>query len=285
MMTAVLMFSAMDTLAKLTVRHYPLGSLIWFRYVIHLAFMLLLLAPRMGIGLVKTARPGLQLLRGALLVGSTAFFYLSLRYLPLAEAAAISFIGPVLTTVLSGPLLGEKVSRRQWAAVSLGFAGVLVIVRPGGGVFAPQAVFPLATALCFSLYQIVTRQVAGRENPMTTLFYTALVGAGLTSLALPLSWQTPTPAQFGTMVAIGLLGGAGHFLLIRAVSHASPMALAPFAYSQLVWSTLLGWIAFGDFPGGGSLLGMLIVIAAGLLAVNWRHMRRRNDAIHQVQEH
>ncbi|MCA3131180.1 MAG: DMT family transporter [Rhodocyclaceae bacterium] len=285
MMTAVLMFSAMDTLAKLTVRGYPLGSLIWFRYTIHLAFMLLLLAPRMGLDLVKTRRPWLQLLRGALLVGSTAFFYLSLRYLPLTEAAAISFIGPVLTTVLSGPLLGERVSRRQWAAVSLGFAGVLVIVRPGGGVFAAEGAFPLATALCFSLYQIVTRKVAGRENPMTTLFYTALVGAGLTSLALPFTWQAPAPAQFSMMVAIGLLGGAGHFLLIRAVSHASPMALAPFAYSQLVWSTLLGWIAFGDFPGRGSLLGMLIVIAAGLLAVNWRHMRRRNDAIDQVQEH
>ncbi len=285
MMTAVFMFSGMDTLAKLTVRDYPLGSLIWSRYVIHMAFMLLLLAPRMGLDLVKTTRPWLQLLRGALLVGSTAFFYLSLKFLPLAEAAAISFIGPVLTTVMSGPILGEKVSRRQWAAVGLGFVGVLVIVRPGGGVFAVEAAFPLATALCFSLYQIVTRKVAGRENPMTTLFYTALVGAGLTSLALPFSWQAPTLSQFGVMVAIGLLGGTGHFLLIRAVSHASPMALAPFAYSQLVWSTLLAWIAFSDFPDGGSLAGMLIVIAAGLLAVNWRHMRRRNDAIDQVQEH
>ncbi len=285
MMTAVFMFSGMDTLAKLTVRDYSLGSLIWFRYVIHMAFMLLLLAPRMGLDLVKTTRPWLQLLRGALLVGSTAFFYLSLKFLPLAEAAAISFIGPVLTTVMSGPILGEKVSRRQWAAVALGFLGVLVIVRPGGGVFALEAVFPLATALCFSLYQIVTRKVAGRENPMTTLFYTALVGAGLTSLALPFAWQPPTLPQFGVMVAIGLLGGTGHFLLIRAVSHASPMALAPFAYSQLVWSTLLAWIAFSDFPDGGSLAGMAIVIAAGLLAVNWRHMRRRNDAIDQVQEH
>lgn len=285
MMMAVFMFSSMDTLAKLMLKSYPLGPLIWARYSTHLLFMLILFVPRMGFGLVRTEHPGLQILRGVLLVSSTAMFYLSLKFLPLAEAAAISFVGPVLVTVLSGPLLRERVSRRQWAAVVLGFIGVVVIIRPGGAVFSPTVLFPLATALLFALYQIATRKVAGRDHPVTTLFYTALVGAALTSLALPLGWQTPTMPQVGLMLAIGALGGTGHFLLIRAVEHASPMALAPFVYTQLVWSTLLAWIAFREFPDGGSLAGMLVIIIAGLLAVNWRHMRRKTDAADQAQNH
>lgn len=285
MMVAVFMFSSMDTLAKFMLKSYPLGPLIWARYATHLVFMLILFGPRMRFDLVRTTHPWLQVLRGVLLVSSTAMFYLSLKFLPLAEAAAISFIGPVLVTVLSGPLLRERVSRRQWAAVVLGFIGVLVIIRPGGAVFSPTVLFPLVTALLFALYQIATRKVAGRDNPLTTLFYTALVGAVLTSVALPLTWQTPTLVQLALMFAIGSFAGVGHFLLIRAVGHVSPMALAPFVYTQLVWSTLLAWLVFHEFPDGGSLLGMLIIIVAGLLAVNWQHMRRITDAADQAQNH
>jgi drug/metabolite transporter (DMT)-like permease len=111
------------------------------------------------------------------------------------------------------------------------------------------------------------------------------VGAALTSLALPFGWQTPTLLQLGLMIAIGCLGGTGHFLLIRAVEHASPMALAPFVYTQLVWSTLLAWIAFREFPDGGSLAGMLVIIVAGLLAVNWKQIRRRSGTNDQASNH
>jgi drug/metabolite transporter (DMT)-like permease len=273
-MSAVFMFSSMDTIAKYVLRSYPLPPLIWARYAVHLVFMLLLLAPRMGWDLVRTAHPWLQILRGMLLVASTAFFYLALTLLPLAEAAAISFVGPVLVTALSGPLLGERISARQWIAVTLGFAGVLIIIRPGGGLLTPAAIFPLLTALAFSLYQIVTRKIVGREHPLTTLFYTALVGAAVTSVGLPFAWRTPTLLQVPLIVAIGLLGGFGHFLLIRAVAQASPSTLAPFIYVQLIWSTGLAFIAFGEFPNSGSLLGMLVIVAGGLLAIDWRRMRR-----------
>lgn len=284
-MAAVFLFSSMDTLAKYLLRSYPLVPLIWARYFVHLLFMLVLLGPRMRLDLVRTARPWLHLVRGLLLVGSTGLFYLSLKFLPLAEAAAIGFVGPVLVTAFSGPLLHEKVSRRQWFAVGLGFIGVLVIIRPGGNVFTPMALMPLGTALCFSLYQIATRKVAGRDDPYTTLFYTALVGSAITTLTLPFAWHAPEPWQLGLMIVIGFFGGTGHLLLIRAVTCASPMALAPFVYSQLIWSTLLGWLVFGEFPDGGTLLGMLIVIAAGMLAINWRHMRRRTDTTDQAQLH
>lgn len=274
-MLAVFLFSSMDTLAKHMLKReaYPIGPLIWARYAVQFVFMVALLAPRMGMGLVRTRWPGLQILRGVLLVGSTGFFYLSLSYLPLAEAAAITFVGPVLVTALSGPMLRERVTRRQWSAVALGFLGVLIIVRPGGGVFTVHAVYPLCSALLFSLYQVLTRKLAGRENPFTTLFFTALVGAAATSLPLPLTWQTPTLGQVPFMIGIGLLGGFGHFCLIRAVEHASPARLAPFIYTQLVWSTLLGFLVFAEFPGSGSLIGMAVIISAGMLAIDWRQLR------------
>lgn len=275
-MLAVFMFSSMDTLAKHMLKReaYPISPLIFARYGVHLLFMIALLAPRMGLNLVRTQRPGLQVLRGLLLVGSTGFFYLSLTYLPLAEAAAISFVGPVLVAALSGPLLREHIGRRQWTAIGFGFLGVLIIVRPGGGVFTWHAVFPLICALLFALYQVFTRKLAGRENALTTLFFTALVGALLTALPLPFTWQTPTALQLAFMIGIGTLGGLGHFLLIRAVEHASPAALAPFIYTQLVWSTLLAYLAFGEFPDSGSLIGMFVIVAGGLLAVNWDQIRR-----------
>jgi drug/metabolite transporter (DMT)-like permease len=273
-MSAVFMFSSMDTIAKYLLRTYPLPPLIWARYVVQMVFMLALLAPRMGLGLVRTSHPWLQILRGVLLVVSSVFFYLSLTFLPMAEAAAITFVGPVLITALSGPMLGERITPRQWIAVGLGFVGVLIIIRPGGGLLTPTAIFPLCSALAFSFYQIITRKIVGRENPLTTLFYTALVGAAVTSLGLPFAWHTPTLEQVPLIMAIGLLGGFGHFLLIRAVTQASPSALAPFIYVQLIWSTLLAFIAFGEFPNSGSLLGMLVIVSAGLLAIDWKRLRR-----------
>lgn len=273
-MSAVFMFSSMDTIAKYLLRTYPLPPLIWARYVVQMVFMLVLLAPRMGLGLVRTSHPWLQILRGVLLVVSSVFFYLALTFLPMAEAAAITFVGPVLITALSGPMLGERITTRQWIAVGLGFIGVLVIIRPGGGLLTPTAIFPLCSALAFSFYQIITRKIVGREHPLTTLFYTALVGTAVTSLGLPFAWHTPTLSQVPLILAIGLLGGFGHFLLIRAVTQASPSALAPFIYVQLIWSTLLALIAFGEFPNSGSLLGMLVIVSAGLLAIDWSRLRK-----------
>ena len=220
---AVFMFSAMDTLAKFMLSaNYPVAGLIWARYAVNLLVMLALLWPRMGGKLFRTTRPGLQLVRGLLLVASTLCFYLALRYLPLAEAAAISFVGPVLTTILAGWLLHERASGSQWIAILLGFAGVLIIIRPGGGLFTPAAVFPLLTAVLFSFYQIVTRKMSGHEHNYTTLFYTAFIGGIVASIALPFGWQNPTLIQAAIMFAMGVFGGYGHYLLIRAVEYASP---------------------------------------------------------------
>lgn len=285
MMAAVLLFSSMDTLAKFLLKSYPMSALMWARYMVHVVVMVAWLGPTMGFRLIHTLHPWMQILRGLLLIGSTTFFYFALRYLPLAEAAAITFVGPILTALLSGPMLGDKVTRRQWAAVIIGFTGVLIIMRPGGGVLSLPAVFPLATAILFSVYQIVTRKVSGRDHPYTSLFFTAIVGAAVTSFAVPFHWITPTLTQAGFVICIGVFGGLGHLLLIRSMEYASPSTLAPFVYSQLVWSTLLAFIVFGDFPEPMTLFGMFVVVAGGLLAVNWQHMRRLGDADDQTGTH
>jgi drug/metabolite transporter (DMT)-like permease len=165
---------------------------------------------------------------------------------------------------LSVWLLRERVRRSAWAAIVAGLVGVLIIVRPGGEVFTPAAILPILTAVCFAAYQLLTRKLAGIDSTLTTLFYGAIVGTVLMTLAVPFFWQTPARALDWLLFAvIGVLGGAGHFVLIRAFTHAPPSALAPFVYTQLVAVLALGYLAFGDFPDGWSLAGMAIIVVAG----------------------
>lgn len=279
MMLAVFLFSSMDTLAKLALKNYPLPGLLWARFTVHMIFIVALAAPHMGMKLLRTDRLGIQILRGFLLAGSTSSFYVSLQYMPLAETAAISFVAPLFVTLLSVFFLKEKVRPRQWLAVSLGFVGVLVIIRPGGNMFQPASALPVLTALFFSFYQILTRKLAGRESPLTTLFYAGLMGSIVSSAALPFYWVTPAPVQVVLMIGVGVLGASGHLFLIRAAEHASPAGLAPFAYTQLIWSTLLAFLTFGDFPDRVSIMGMTIIMLSGLLAVNWQQVRRLNPML------
>jgi drug/metabolite transporter (DMT)-like permease len=264
LMTAVLIFAMMDTIAKHLGRSYPVPMLVWARYFIHIVFMLLVFAPRMGTGIVRSARLRLQVLRALLLVLCTGFFFTALRYLPIAEATAIGYVSPFLLTAFSGPLLGERVSRRQWMAVGVGFIGVLIIVRPGGGLLQPAAALPIAMAVCYSLYQILTRKLAASEHPVVTLFYTALVGGVVTSVVLPFYWVAPTLAHWGLMLLLGTGGVVGHYVLIKAFEHTPASVLAPFGYTQILWVTMLGYAVFGDFPDAVGLLGMAVIVACGL---------------------
>lgn len=266
---AVFLFATMDTLAKYLGQYYPILGLVWARYAVHTLLMIALFAPREGFGMFRTQQPGLNILRGLLLVLSTCFFFFALKYLPMAEASAIGFVSPLLLTVFSAVLLKEKVTPRRWIAVMAGFIGVLIIVRPGGRVFSAAALLPLASATCFSLYQIVTRKVtqATGENPTATLFYTALVGTIVLSLVLPGNWVVPTLAHGLLIVMLGALGGFGHFILIRALTKAPASVLAPFYYTQLVWILIFGYIVFKDFPDGWALLGIAVIVGSGLYVI------------------
>jgi drug/metabolite transporter (DMT)-like permease len=270
-LTAILLVAFLDATAKHLTAFFAVPLLVWARYLVHLLIMLLGVAPRLGWAIVVTRRPGLMTLRGVLLVATTLFIFVAFRSLPLAETTALFFLAPVFIAVLAGPLLGEKVGLAGWLATCAGFAGVLLIARPGGAVAGSGVAYALCAALCYALYQILTRKLASSEPVMRQLFYTALVGTLATSLVLPLYWTAampqPTPGQALLIASLGVYGGLGHFLLIRALQEAPASTLSPLQYVQLIWATLLGWIVFDHLPDLPAMLGMAVIGGASLSLV------------------
>jgi drug/metabolite transporter (DMT)-like permease len=169
-----------------------------------------------------------------------------------------------MLTALSVPLLGERVGLRRWTAVAIGFASVLIIIRPGFGMVHWAASLPLATAACFALYQVATRVLSRWDGPATTYFYSATVGLAVTSAFLPVEWRAPGLADWVGLVFLGCMGGLSHYLLIRAFTAAPASLLAPFSYCQLIWSVSLGYLWFGDFPDRWTFVGAALVAASGL---------------------
>jgi drug/metabolite transporter (DMT)-like permease len=268
MVLAVSTFTCLDTTSKYLSQHYPVPAIVWVRYVVHMVLMLAVLAPRMGMGLVRTANLRLQIIRGVVLTASSLVFLSALRLMPLAEAASIAFMTPIIIAVLAGPVLNEKVGGRTWLALAAGFAGVLLIVRPGGGLFTWAALLPLASAFMMALYQMLTSKLAGRDAPLTTLFYPAVIGTVLVPIAFPHQLALPAgPLDAGLFVLIGVLGGLGHFFLIRAHDYAPTSTLSPFMYAQLLTAVLLGWLVFGQLPDAVSAVGMATIAASGLLLI------------------
>ena len=266
---ALLIFAVSDATAKYMSAYFAVPLLVWVRYVTQLVFMLATVAPGMGREIVLTSRPWMMVFRGGMQVASTMLGLLAFRTLPLAETTALVFTTPLLVALLAGPVLGEKIHLRSWLATVAGFAGVVLIARPGGYMDGMGVVYALGAALCYSLYQILTRKLAASEPPMRQLFYLALVGTFIMSLFLPSFWTgtVPTLKQGLLILSLGFYGGAGHFLLIRAFHESPASRLAPLLYIQIVWAMLLGWMVFGHFPDRMSIIGMLIIGAAGLSLV------------------
>src|SRR6185436_13410162 len=228
-------FSLLDSTSKYLSQHYPAPALVWQRYVLQTLVMAAIFMPKMGLSLARTSSPGLQVLRGLLLVAPSVAFVTALRYMPLAVVTSIVFLAPIIVALVGAPLLGERVAPRTWIALGGGFAGVLLIVRPGGPSFGWYAALPVFCAFCVAGYQILTRKLAGHENPITTLFYPGLVAVFLMPVVFPqyvLLFPTELP-HAAALVATGVFGAVGHFLLIRAHAYAPATTLAPFGYSQL----------------------------------------------------
>ena len=275
-LTALFIFALSDTTAKYMSAFFAVPLLAWARYFTQLIFMLVVTAPGMGRAIVHTGHPWLMILRGLMQVISTVLVLLAFQRLPLAETTAFVFINPLLVALLAGPLLGEKLHLRTWLATLAGFAGVLLIVRPGGAMHGVGVAYALGAALCYAVYQILTRKLAASEPPMRQLFYIALVGSVCLSCALPFFWTgiLPSPGHALLILSLGFYGGAGHFLLIRAFHEAPASSLSPMLYFQLVWAMLLGWIVFGQLPDLLSVVGMLVIGASGLsLALRWPRLR------------
>lgn len=276
-MAAVLLFAVMDSISKYLTQFYPVLSVVWARYLLHTVLVVVVLGPRLGFSLVRTRRPRAQFARGALLTAATLFFVAALKHMPIAEATAIQFLAPLLVTAMAVVVLNEKVELARWVAIACGFVGVLIIIRPGSGVFTWASLLPLATAACFASYQILTRRLAGIESSYTSLFYTGLVGAVLLSIPLPYAWSPPqSGAHLALFALIGILGGLGHLILIKAYDLAPASSLAPFSYTQLIWVTAAGYLAFDNIPDFWSFAGMGILMASGIYTAMHQHRAERS---------
>ncbi len=271
---AVLMFASHDALSKYLSGFYPIVMVVWARYVVHTLLMLVVFVPRSGFSaVVRTKRPGLQLLRALCLIGTSLFFTTGLRYIPLAEATSVNFLAPLLVTALSVPLLGERVSRGQWAAVIAGFVGVLIVVRPGGALFTPAIALPLCSALCFGFYQLLTRMLSGVDSPTTSNFLTGIFNSLIMTALLPFFWSTPTWGHGLFMLGLGTCGMLGHMLLTQAFRHAAPAMLAPFSYGQILFAGMYGYLIFDHMPDAFGVVGIVVICLSGL-AVAWGQRKR-----------
>lgn len=267
-MLAVSTFSCLDATSKYLSASYAVPAIVWARYVFQMLLMLIVLGPRLRARLVRTANLRLQILRGIVLTASSLVFLTALSLMPLAEAASLAFMAPLMIAVLSGPVLHERVEARTWLALGGGFVGVLLIIRPGGELFTWVALLPLCSALLMATYQLMTSRLAGHDAALTTLFYPAVVGSIVVPIVFPHALSLPAqPLDAALFVALGLLGGIGHFFLIRAHDYAPASTLGPFMYAQLFTALVLGWLVFGQLPDAVALAGMLAITASGLLLI------------------
>lgn len=276
MMCMVMCFAVLETTAKYLTAFYPVPQVVWARYTVHMLLMLVLLGPRMRLDLVRTANPLSQLLRATLLLGSTLCNFGALSRLPMAEVKAISFVSPLLVALFAVWLLHESLTRDRWLAILAGFGGTLFIVRPGTAMLSPAVTLALGSALCYSLYQIMTRRLSEDENPLVTLFYTALVGFVAMSLFAPLISRPVSAAHVPLFLLTGCMGALGHYLLIRALELQPASTLSPFGYTQLIWVAVLGYLVFGNVPDLHAVLGMMIIVGSGLY-VAWGHKYARRE--------
>ncbi len=258
--------AGMDGIAKLLSSFgLPVLFVLWGRYFFHSALTFVAYAgSTRSLNFLWARRPWLQFVRAASLFGATSTFYVSLTQIPLGDAASIQFLAPVLVTAISGIFLGEHVGARRWTAVVVAFFGVVIVSRPGSGVFGVWALLPLITAVLLAIYMILTRTIRDKDDPATTTFYTTAVGACALTLGLPWLYTPMVATDWGLMVLMGALGAFGHFLLVQAFHRAEASALAPFTYSQVVAAIVLGFLLFGDAPSVWTLVGASMIIGSGV---------------------
>jgi drug/metabolite transporter (DMT)-like permease len=274
---AQFLFILVDATGKYLVRDFPVLAVVWARYFFHFLFMVAYVALAGDRGLLATKRPGLQLARGTLVFTFAIFLFAALKYLPQAEATAISFVAPLLILVLAGPLLGEHVGWARWSAALAGFAGMLIIVRPGSGLATIGVVFAIATLVCNAAFQLLSRKLALTEHPVTTVFLSSLIGTvGATALlpfGLPDRW--PDAWQTILFLSFGVTGSVSHLMLMRAYRLAPASFIAPLIYLHVVQATIAGLVFFGQFPDAVTLVGIAVILASGAAIAVYEQRRRR----------
>ncbi|MEO6033462.1 MAG: DMT family transporter [Burkholderiaceae bacterium] len=271
-------FAVSDTTIKYLGATLPVLLLLWARYVFQAVAMAVWLAYRGGVGF-RCAHPRFQATRAALLLLTSAMGFFGLQLMPVAEFTALGMLAPVVVTLLAAWVLHEPVSKLRWALVWGGFAGALIVIRPGSGVFGWVAIFPLAMALCYGAFQALTSKLAALESPYTTNFYTGLGGALILTPLLPLGGAEMLGALHGTpasqwllLLAIGACATAGHLLLIFAFGLAPTAILMPFTYVQIAFAVAVAWLVFRHVPDAWAWIGMGVITACGAASA-WLNVR------------
>jgi len=273
LLIGVAAFALQDAVVKWLTVGYPVSEIIFFRALFALPACLIVIRRDGGSRALRTRRPGMHAARTLLLLGALVSFFLALGALPLADTVAIAFSAPIFMAALSAPLLGERVGPRRWLAVLIGFAGVVVILRPGAGSVSPAALLALISALCFALGMIVTRQLGRSDTTAAIMFYFTLGTTVLGGLVAPFQWVAPDAVDFGLLAGLGLTGGVGAYCAVQAYRLAPVATVAPFEYSGLLWATLFGYAFWGDVPGSAVIMGAAILVASNLYIL--RRERRR----------
>jgi len=263
-----------DVTAKYLSASLPSIEIAWLRFLVFALIMVPAMVPGSPLFAMRTSRVGLQLMRGAALLGSSLFFITGLRYLPIAEASATGFVAPLFVTALSIFFLSEKVGVRRWLATATGLLGVLIILRPGTGAFHAAAFFPIISALAWAVTLIMTRMMSGREHAITIMTYSSIAGVAILSVLVPFVWVAPSwqAVMFG--ILIGVASTAGQWIVVLAFRYADASVLAPFSYTQLVWVSTLGFLIFGEVPDAWTVVGAAFIVASGLYTAHRERVRR-----------
>ena len=264
MIASGFIFTLLDTGAKYLTTELHVLQVVWGRYFFSLALLPLIIGRVNPLRIARTGRLGLQIVRSLLLLAATFFFFTGIRFIPLADATAISFVSPLLLTILSVPMLGEKVGPRRWVAVIIGLVGALIVIRPGLGVAHWATIFPLLTALAYTFYQITTRMLTATDHTSTIFLYTGIVGTLIMTFVVPFFWTPPTFTGWLLLIALGLLGGGGHYLVILAFLRAPASALSPFSFIAIIWTVCAGYLVFADVPDLPTIAGAGVIIASGV---------------------
>jgi drug/metabolite transporter (DMT)-like permease len=265
MIAAMIVLPFLDVVAKfLGQQNVPIIEIVWAR----LFFGMVMTAPlvwRMdGARNLIPQRPVIHTIRAIFLVAATGLFFWALKFQGIAETLAIFFVQPLVITMLSPLVLGEKVGVRRWLAVAVGFMGTLIIIRPGCQSLNPGVFMALGAGTSLALYMLLTRRIAGSASAMTTTFLTSLAGAVLTSIAVVFVWQAPTPQQWWLFLLLAFIATAGHYLIVRAYDYAEASLLAPLGYTEMIMAVIVGWYFFGDFPDTWTFVGVGILIACAI---------------------
>lgn len=266
---AGLLFPIMSGFAKFLGADYNTLQISWARAFGHIVYMLVVFVPKFGLGMLRTRRPGTQLVRSLMLFTSNAASFLAIVYIPLGKAAAITMMAPLLVLPLAWLVLGERAARTHIVALMVGFIGVLILIQPGSAVFQWAALLSLVSAACYAIYQVLTRLISNIDTPETSAFYSSIVGGFGMLLVLPFVWKTPHSARdIFYFCSLGVLGGTGHYFVARALTYAPANIVAPFQYMQLIGSVAIGYLFFGDFPDLFGWAGAAIIVGAGLY-IGW----------------